>query len=79
MTLLTDCNTAHENKGRIDYDYKIGQKILARNKGILRKAQSIWQKDPWTIMTVHMTGTIMIQPGNKEERLNIRRAQPFEE
>jgi hypothetical protein len=39
---LTDLNAAHENKGRIDYDYKVGQKILVRNKGILRKAQSIW-------------------------------------
>ena len=34
------------NKARIDYDYKVGQKILVRNEGILRKAQSIWQKDP---------------------------------
>jgi hypothetical protein len=32
---LTDLNTAHENKGRIDYDYKVGQKILVRNKDIL--------------------------------------------
>ncbi len=43
---LTDLNTARENEGRIDYDYKVGQKILVWNKGILRKAQSIWQKDP---------------------------------
>ncbi len=43
---LTDLNTAHENEGRIDYDYKVGQKILVQNKGILCKAQSIWQKDP---------------------------------
>jgi hypothetical protein len=28
--------TARENKGRIDYDYKVGQKVLLRNKGILR-------------------------------------------
>ena len=39
---LTDLNTAHENKGRIDYDYKVGQKILVQNKDILRKAHSIW-------------------------------------
>jgi hypothetical protein len=77
--MLTDLNTARENKGRIDYDYKVGQKILAWNKGILCKAQFIWQKDPWTIMTVHMNGTIMIQRGNKLERLNIRRVKPFEE
>jgi hypothetical protein len=43
---LTDIDNAHENKGRSDYDYKIGQKILVRNKGVLCKAQSIWQSDP---------------------------------
>jgi hypothetical protein len=76
---LTDLNTARENKGRIDYDYKVGQKILVRNDGILHKAQSIWQKDTWSITTVHMNGTIRIQCRNKLERLNIRRVKPFEE
>jgi hypothetical protein len=76
---LTDPNTAHEHKGRIGYDYKFGQKILVQNEGILCKAQSIWQKDPWTIMTVHTNGTITNQRGNKLERLNIRRVKPFEE
>ncbi len=76
---LNDLNTAHENEGRIDYDYKVGQKILVRNKGILRKAQSIWQKDPWTITTAHTNETITIQRGNKQERLNIRRVKSFEE
>jgi hypothetical protein len=65
---LTDLNTARENEGRIDYDYKVGQKIIVRNEGILRKAQSIWQKDPWMITTVHTNGIITIQRGNKEER-----------
>ena len=76
---LTDLSTACENEGRIDYDYKVGQKILVRNKGILHKAQSIWQKDPWTNTTVHTNGTITIQRGNNLERLNIRRVKPFEE
>jgi hypothetical protein len=76
---LTVLNTARENKGRIDYDYKVGQKILVQNEGILCKAQSIWQKDPWTIRTVHTNGTIRIKCRNKEERLNIRRVKPFEE
>jgi hypothetical protein len=49
---LTDLNSAHENEGRIDYDYKIAQKKLVRNEGILSKAQSIWQKDPWAVTTV---------------------------
>jgi hypothetical protein len=38
---LTDLNTARENKSRIDYDYKVGQKILVRNDSILHKPQSI--------------------------------------
>jgi hypothetical protein len=69
---LTNLNTAHENEGRTDYDYKVGQKILERNKGILRKAE-------WTITTVLTNGTIMIQHESKEERLNIRRVKLFEE
>jgi hypothetical protein len=64
---LTDRNTDRKNKGRIDYDYKFGQKILVRNKGILRKAQSTWQKDPWTITTVHTNGNSTVQRRNKEE------------
>jgi hypothetical protein len=57
---LTDLNTECENKGRIDYDNKVGQKILVWNEGILCKAQSIQQNDPWTITTVHMNGTITV-------------------
>jgi hypothetical protein len=74
---LTDRNTARENEGRIDYDYKVGQKILIGNEGILRKAQSIWQIDLWTITTVHTNETITIQCRNNQERLNVRRVKPF--
>ncbi len=76
---LTDLNTAHENEGRIDYDYKVGKKILVQSEGKLCKAQSIWQKDPWTITTVNANGTITTQCRIKEERLNIRGVKPFEE
>jgi hypothetical protein len=76
---VTEVNTTHENHGRIDYDYKVGQKILVRSKVILRKAQSIWQKDLWTITTVHTNGTIMIQCRINLERLNIRRVKPFDQ
>jgi hypothetical protein len=76
---LTDGNTDRKNEGRTDYDYKVGQKILVRNKGILCKAQPLWQKNSWTITTVHTNGNITVQCGNKEERLNIRRVKPFVE
>jgi hypothetical protein len=73
----TDLNNMRENESRIDYDYKVGDKILVRKEGILRKAESKWHNDPWTIVTVHTNGTIRVQRGNKSERLNIRRVKPF--
>jgi hypothetical protein len=41
---LTDLNNARENEGRIDYNYKVGQKVLLRKEGILRNAESRWHK-----------------------------------
>ncbi len=75
----TDRSNERENKTRVDFDYKVGEKVLIRKDGILRKAESIWKKEPWTITTVHMNGTIRIQCGTKSERINIRRVTPFSE
>jgi hypothetical protein len=75
----TDRNNKRENNKRVDYDYKVGDKILIRKDGILRKAESIWKKESWTITTVHTNGTIRIQCGTKSERINIRRVTPFSE
>ncbi len=76
---LTDLSNARENKGRIDYDYEVGQKVLLWNEGILRNAESRWHEKPWLIATVHTNGTIMIQCRKKVERMNIRRVKPFTE
>ena len=73
----SDLNNWRENQKRIEHDYKIGEKVLVRKEGIIRKAESKWHKDPWTIVTVHTNGTIRVQRGNKSERLNIRRVKPF--
>ncbi len=74
---LPDCSNARENEGRIDYDYKVGQKVLLQKEDILRNAESRWHKKPWLITTVHTNGTIMVQRGKKVERMNIRRVKPF--
>jgi hypothetical protein len=71
--------TAHENESRIDDYYKVGQKVLVRNGGIFRKAESRYLKDPWTIASAHTNEIIMVQRGNKSERMNIQRVKPFEE
>jgi hypothetical protein len=74
---LTDLNNPRENKGRIDYDYKVGQKVLVQKKGILRKSESIWHRKPWLITSVHTNGTITVQRRNKLEWMNIRRVELF--
>jgi hypothetical protein len=74
---LTDCGNQRENTKQIDYHYKVGNKVLVINEGILRKAESAYGKEPWTITTVHMNGTIRIQCGTKMEQLSIQRVEPF--
>jgi hypothetical protein len=50
---LTNCGNQRKNAKPIDYDYKVGDKVLVINEGILRKAESAYGTDPWTITTVH--------------------------
>ena len=76
---LTDLNNTRENEGRIDYDYKVGQKVLLQKECILCNTESRWHKKPRLITTVHTNGTIMVQRGKKVERMNIRRVKPFTE
>ncbi len=38
---LTDLYNAHENKGRIDYDYKVDQKVLLWKEGILHSPDGL--------------------------------------
>ncbi len=64
---LTNCGNQCKNAKRVDYYYKVRDKVLVINKGILRIAESAYGKEPWTINTVHTNGTIMIQRGTKME------------
>jgi hypothetical protein len=64
---LTNHGNQHENATCIDYDYKVRDKVLFINEGILRKAESAYGKEPWTITTVNRNGTIRIQRGTRTE------------
>jgi hypothetical protein len=75
----TDRSNKRENDKCVNYNYKVGDKIPIRKEGILRKAESIWKKEPWTITTVHTNGTIRIQCRTKLERINIQRVTSFSE
>jgi hypothetical protein len=73
----TNLSTARKNSKQVDYDYEVDDKVLVTQEGILRKAESPYSKEPWTITTVHTNGTIRIQRGTQSERINIRRVIPF--
>jgi len=73
---FVDQNTARENARRIDFDYAVGQKVIVRKDGILRKAESRYL-GPYVITSVHTNGTVRIQRGAMSERINIRRIAPF--
>jgi hypothetical protein len=64
---LTNRDNQHKNAKHIDYNYMVRDKVLLINEGILRKAKSAYGKEPWTITTVHMNGTIRTQHGIKTE------------
>jgi hypothetical protein len=65
-TRLVLAQHARSKKG-VGYDYKVGDRVLVIQDGILRKAQSPHGKEPWTITTVHTNGTIRIQHKTKLE------------
>ena len=66
--LQTDCNAQCENKSCLDWDYKVGDKVSLQKDGILRKSESKYHHDPWTISTIHTNDTIRVQCGTKSEQ-----------
>jgi hypothetical protein len=76
---LTNLNNARENESRIDYDYKVGHKLLLSKESILCNAESGWHKKPGLITSVQTNVTITVQRRNKIDRMKIRRVKPVEE
>jgi hypothetical protein len=74
---LTNHDNQHKSNKCNDYNYKVRDEALLVNEGILRKAESEYDKEPWTITTVHTNGTIRIQHRTKTEQISIWRVQPF--
>ena len=69
-------DNARENGKRIDFDYTVGQKVLIKRDGIIRKLEDKYI-GPYTITQVYTNGTVRIQRGTISERLNIRRLAPY--
>jgi hypothetical protein len=52
----TDLSTALKNKKCVRYDYKVSDRVLVVQDGILCKAQSPHGKEPWTITHLELSG-----------------------
>ena len=71
-----DKANVRENKGRVDYDYSIHDKVLITNKDIQRKLDSP-TKGQFLIEKFHTNGTVSIKRGAVIERINIRNIKPY--
>ena len=65
-----------ENKRRLDWDHKVGDKVLIVKKYIIRKVEDP-NDGPYAITQVHTNGTVRIQRGAISERLHIGRLHPY--
>lgn len=68
-----------ENAGRIDFTYRIGDMILIKRPGIIRKL-SIPFEGPYKVVRHNKNGTVTYEkPLNVYETVNLRRVYPFYE
>jgi hypothetical protein len=70
-------NNRRENTSRITHDYKVGDKELLKKPGKhLRKLEAP-RTGPHTVTAIYTSGTLHIQKGKVNERVNIRRLFPY--
>ena len=74
---LINKNNKRENDKRIDYDYAVGETIVKIKAGTHKMEQP--REGPYDIIRVHANGTVTIQKGPVEERLNVRQIIPYVE
>jgi hypothetical protein len=72
---LVDKANLRENRSRVDHDYQVGSRVYITADGINRKLDSP-KSGPFLVTDVYTNGTVRIQRGAVNERINIRRLEP---
>ena len=72
---LVDKANLRENRNRVDYDYQINDEVYIKREGIFRKLDNP-KLGPFQITDIYTNGTVRIQRGPVNERINIRRLEP---
>jgi hypothetical protein len=70
-----DLDNLRSNKSRVDFDYQPGQQVYITRDGIFRKLEGP-KLGPFTITDIYTNGTVRVQRGIVNERINIRRIEP---
>ena len=76
---LVDRNNARENNRRLPFDYVPGSKclIISEINGEKQRKAKDKNEGPYVVTNVFTNGTVRIQRGSINERINIRRLTPF--
>ena len=72
---LVDKANLRENSKRVDHDYQVDDHVYIVNDGIHRKLDTP-KLGPFPITDIYTNGTVRIQRGAVNERINIRRLEP---
>jgi hypothetical protein len=70
-------NNRRENASRITDDYKVEDKILLKKPGKHLRKLEAHRTGQHTVTTIYTNGTLRIQKGNVNERVNIRILFPY--
>jgi hypothetical protein len=72
-----DLNNRRENASRISHDYKVGGKLFLKNPGKNLGKLEAPRTGKHTVTAIYTNGTLRIQKGKVNERVNIRRLFPY--
>ena len=75
---MINVNNRKENAKRIEHEYRVGEKVLLEKPGLISKL-SAPRTGPYWITHTYANGTVRIQRGVVNERVNIRRLTPYKE
>jgi hypothetical protein len=75
---IINANNRKENAKRIEHEYRVGEKVLLEKPGLISKL-STPRTGPYRITHTYTYGTVRIQRGVVNERVNIRRLMPYKE
>ena len=75
---MINVNNRKENVKCIEHKYRVGEKVLLEKPGLVSKL-SAPRTGPYRITNTYTNGTVRIQRGVVNERVNIRRLTPYKE